>query len=199
MNSEESTEVKQIPIETETKEIILNDTVTLHNELKKLAPLERVQMLNQIIKEEEAEELIKIQKQEQEQAKECGMSRNGCKMILNTKAILIELHNLRMQLQVLQNEVKFLNRNQTNLTSQMSSCYKKDDYSDYCSKYSDDSCGVLSFVFDWMPLWIFVSFVLFALIGKPSRLCAVGSGTGISSGVCPISGLGGLCDFVTKM
>ena len=199
MNSEESPEVKQIPIELETKEIILNDTVTLHNELKKLAPLERVQMLNQIIKEEEAEELIKIQKQEQEQEKACSMSKNGCKMILNTKAILIELHNLRMQLQVLQNEVKFLNRNQTNLTSQMSSCYKKDDYSDYCSKYSDDSCGVLSFVFDWMPLWIFVSFVLFALIGKPSRLCTVGSGTGISSGVCPISGLGGLCDFVTKM
>jgi hypothetical protein len=199
MNSEESTEVKQIPIEIETKEIILNDTVTLHNELKKLTPIERVQMLNQIIKEEEAEEIMKMQKQEQEQEKACSMLKNGCKMNMNTKAILIELHNLRMQMQAMQNEVKFLNRNQSNLTSQMTSCYKKDDYSDYCTKYSDDNCSVLTFVFDWMPLWIFVSFVLFALIGKPSRLCAAGSGSGISSGVCPISGLGGLCDFVTKM
>ena len=98
MNSEESTEIKQIPVETETKEIILNDTVTIHNELKKLAPLERIQILNQIIKEEEAEELMKTQKQEQESS----MSRNGCRMVGNTKAIFVELHNLRMQMQIMQ-------------------------------------------------------------------------------------------------
>ena len=34
----------------ETKEIILNDTVTIHNELKKLTPLERIHILNNIIK-----------------------------------------------------------------------------------------------------------------------------------------------------
>jgi len=205
MNSVESIEVKQIPVESETKEIILNDTATLQNELKKLAPLERIQILNQIIKEEEAEELIKSQKQEQlNKDQSCSMSRNGCKMFINNKAILIELHNLRMQMQVLQNEVKFLNRNQSNLNTQMSSCYKTDDYSDYCSKNSEDSCNVLSFVIDWMPFWIFISFVIFAFIGKPSRLCSMASsaGAGVSAGVCPFTGMGGIggiAEFVTKM
>jgi hypothetical protein len=200
MNSDESVEIKQIPVEPETKEIILNDTVTIHNELRKLTPLERIQILNQIIKEEEAEEILKNQKQEQlNKEQECAMSRNGCRMFGNTKAILIELHNLRLQMQNLQNEVKLLNRNQSNLNNQMSSCYKKDELSEYCSKYSDEGCGVLSFIIDWMPFWIFISFILFAFIGKPSRLCSVSSGLGSSSGVCPMTGLGGLCEFVTKL
>ena len=199
--------IENIP---ETKEIILNDTVTIQNELKKLTPLERIQILNKIIKEEEEEELIKIQKQEQlEKAafrnEETNMSKNGCKMFINSKAILTELHNLRMQMNDLQNEVKFMNRNNSILQNQMSSCYKKDEVSDYCS---DNSCNLISFVIDWMPFWIFISFVLFAFIGKPSRMCSIsgsvgstlGSATGAaSSGVCPFSGLGSLGEFVTKM
>ena len=149
----------------ETKEIILNDTVTLQNELKKLTPLERILMLNKIIKEEEAEEIMKNQKQEQcaTKCEDTNMSRNGCKMLVNTKAILIELHNMRLQMQDLQNQVNFLNKNQTNLNSQI---YRKEDYSNYCSNnYSDDnSCSLISFVIDWMPFWIFISFILFAFI-----------------------------------
>ena len=187
----------------ETKEIILNDTVTLQNELKKLTPLERILMLNKIIKEEEAEEIMKNQKQEQcaTKCEDTNMSRNGCKMVINSKAILTELHFLRSQMQSLQNEVKLLNRNQSNLNNQMSSCYKKDELSDYCSNYYSDNCSIVSFVIDWMPFWIFISFVLFAFIGKPSRLCSVSSGSGLgsTSGVCPMTGLGGLCDFVTKL
>jgi len=198
----------------ETKEIILNDTVTIHNELKKLTPIERIQILNNIIKEEEAEELIKIQKQEQcvTKCEESNMSRNGCKMFINSKAILSELHNLRSQMNDLQNEVKFMNRNQLNLTNQMQNC-RKDELSEYCSNYysEDNSCNLISFVLDWMPFWIFISFVLFAFIGKPSRLCSISSGIGsavgnaascaasCASGVCPITGLGSLGDFVTKM
>ena len=124
-------------------------------------------------------------------------------MLVNTKAILIELHNMRMQIQDLQNQVNFLNKNQTNLNSQI---YRKEDYSNYCSNnYSDDnSCSLISFVIDWMPFWIFISFVLFAFIGKPSRLCSISSGVGsavgsAASGVCPFSGLGSLGEFVTKL
>ena len=182
----------------ETKAIILNDTVTIQNELKKLTPLERIQILNKIIKEEEAEEIIKIQNQKQEQVNKCeesNMSRNGCKMVINSKAIVNELHNLRLQMQDLQNEVKFMNRNQTALNSQMKQIYKNDEY---CS---DEGCSILSFIGDWMPFWIFISFVIFAFIGKPSRMCSISGNSGVS-GVCPISGMGGLggfSDFVTKM
>lgn len=191
---------------SETKEIIINDTVSIHNELKKLAPIERIQILNKIIKEEEAEEQLKKQEQLNKCSNKCddsNASRNGCKMLVNTKAILIELHNMRMQMQDLQNQVNFLNKNQSNLNSQI---YRKEDYSNYCSNnYSDDnSCSLISFVIDWMPFWIFISFVLFAFIGKPSRLCSISSTGSLGSavggaGVCPFSGLGSLGEFVTKM
>ena len=194
----------------ETKEIIINDTVTLQNELKKLTPLERIQMLNKIIKEEEAEEIIKIQKQEQIEKNACkneetNMSRNGCKMFINSKAILNELQNLRMQMNDLQNEVKFMNRNQSILNTQMKNC-RKDDYSVNCAEYysDDNSCNIVSFVIDWMPFWIFISFVIFAFIGKPSRLCSISSSVGSSvgsatSGGCPFSGLGSMGEFVTSL
>ena len=195
-----SIKIDVIPVVTaepvcETKAIILNDTVTIQNELKKLTPLERIQILNKIIKEEEAEELIKNQNQKQEQLNKCeeyNMSRNGCKMSINSKAIVNELHNLRLQMQDLQNEVKFMNRNQSALNSQMKNFYKNDEY---CS---DEGCSIISFIGDWMPFWIFISFVIFAFIGKPSRMCSI-SGSSGGGGVCPISGLGGLGDFVTKM
>jgi hypothetical protein len=208
----EPEQIEIISVETipETKEIILNDTVTIQNELKKLTPLERIQILNKIIKEEEAEEIMKIQKQEQLEKnaarnEENNMSRNGCKMFINSKAILTELQNLRMQMNDLQNEVKFMNRNNSILQNQMSSCYKKDEITDYCS---ENSCNLISFVIDWMPFWIFISIVLFAFIGKPSRMCsisgsvgsAIGSAAGsAASGVCPFTGLGSLGEFVTKM
>ena len=43
-----------------------------------------------------------------------------------------------------------------------------------------------------MPIWIFVSFILFTLTSKP-KLCSI-SGTGIGS--CPIAGLG---EMFTKL
>ena len=198
---------------SETKEIIINDTVSIHNELKKLAPIERIQILNKIIKEEEAEEQLKKQAQldrccTNNNCEDTNASRNGCKMLVNTRAILIELHNMRMQIQDLQNQVNFLNKNQTNLKSQIQN-YKKDELSEYCSNYysENNSCNLISFVIDWMPFWIFISFVLFAFIGKPSRLCSISSGVGSAvgsaasgaSGVCPFSGLGSLGEFVTKL
>jgi len=211
----ENIESITISVETipETKEIILNDTVTIQNELKKLTPLERIQILNKIIKEEQSEEIMKIQKQEQlekDTAKneEINMSKSGCKMFINSKAILTELQNLRMQMNDLQNEVKFMNRNNSILQNQMSSCYKKDELSDYGS---DNICNLISFVIDWMPFWIFISIVLFAFIGKPSRMCSIsgsvnstfGNATGSDisgiSGFCPFSGLGSVGEFVTKL
>ena len=213
MDSENNDSIKVYPtVESipETKAIILNDTVTIQNELKKLTPLERIQILNRIIKEEEAEEIVKIRKQEQIEkcalkCEETNMSRNGCKMMINSKAILTELHNLRLQMQDLQNEVKFMNRNQSILNTQMKNC-KTDEYSVNCADYysDDNSCNIVSFVIDWMPFWIFISFVLFAFIGKPSRMCSISSSVGSSvgaatSGVCPFTGLGSLGEFVTKM
>ena len=184
-------ELKEI---TETKEIILNDTVAIHNELKKLSPLERVEILNKIIKEEEAEEkaeLIRNQKQEKNSRCEDNntTSKNGCKMYLNLKSVLNELQCLRIQMSELQNEVKYLHRNnQTSqcqlLNQQHQQIYRVDDYT------NDDSCNIISFVIDWMPMWIFCAFVLFTITSKPR--------TSLSSiaGTCPISGLG---EFITKL
>ena len=179
---------------TETKEIILNDTVTIHTELKKLSPLERIQILNTIIKEEEAEEIIKLKKQEEiNKNDDTAMSKNGCKMYL--KAIMSELQSLRTQMHEIQNNVNFLHRNhqrpqcplkkQLEMQNQMQqNLCRVDDYT------SEDDCNIVSLVIDWMPIWIFFAFVLFAFTCKPRvPLSSIAES-------CPLSSLG---EFITRM
>jgi hypothetical protein len=113
-------------------------------------------------------------------------------MNINTNAILQELRNLRMQIQEIKYEVQYLHKNQQKTHKQLL-CEKSDEYN------CEDSFSIISLISDWIPIWIFFVFVVFALSSKPSRLCSIGGGISSSGGGCPISGLGNLGDFITKL
>ena len=171
---------------TEQEVCITSEPISIHNELKKLTVLERVQLLNKIRQEEEHEEQEKMKVLDQAENK-------GCKqMNINTNAILQELRNLRIQIQEIKYEVQYLHKNQQKTQKQLL-CEKSDEYN------CDDSFSIISLISDWIPIWIFFVFVVFALSTKPSRLCPISGSISSSGGGCPISGLGNLGDFITKL
>ena len=99
------------------------------------------------------------------------------------QSVFSELRGLRIQIQQLQNEMQYLNNNKNK--SQL----QRNNIEEY---ENDETCSIFSLICDWMPIWIFVSFILFTLTSKP-KLCSI-SGTGIGS--CPIAGLG---EMFTKL
>ena len=158
------------------------EPICIQSELKKMTVLERVQLLNKIRLEEEKEEQEKIKVLEQTEP-----------AANNTSAILQELRNLRKQVQDIRSEVQYLHRNQQQnqqLQKQLQ-CNQMEEYD------CENSCSILSLVSDWMPMWIFLAFVLFVLTGKP-RVCSLtgGIGGGSIGGTCPISGMS---DIFTKL
>ena len=182
----------------ETEVCIKTEPMCIQNELKKLSVLERIQLLNTIRQEEEQEEREKLKVLEQEENKEnkenkeINISQCGRQMNVNTQAILQELRSLRMQIQEIRYEVQYLHRNQQKIPNQIQ-CDRVEEYD------CDDSFSIMTLISEWMPMWIFLVFVVFALLGKP-RVCSLsggletGSRIGISS--CPITGLS---DMFTKL
>ena len=180
---------------------INNKSFNIHYELKKLTHLERVQLYNKVRIEEEQEqekERNELEKKEQEkQTSNCNGNSNGncnmsnCRqMNAQYQTVFSELRGLRIQIQQLQNEMQYLNNNNNNIQNiQNKSQLQRNNIEEY---ENDETCSIFSLICDWMPIWIFVSFILFALTSKP-KLCSI-SGTGISS--CPIAGLG---EMFTKL
>jgi len=173
---------------------IVNDvsdkSFNIHSELKKLSQLERVQLYNKIrIEEEQEQEKERNELEKKEQEKQISNSNGNCimsncrKMNSQYQTVFSELRGLRIQIQQLQNEMQYLNNNKNK--SQL----QKNNFEEY---ENDDTCSIFSLICDWMPIWIFVSFILFTLTSKP-KLCSI-SGTGIGS--CPIAGLG---EMFTKL
>lgn len=163
----------------------------IRSELKKLSVLERVQLLNNIKQEEEQEdkEKLKILEEEvnKEINKESNMSNCGRQMNCYNQAILAELHNLRKQLHEIKYEVQYLNVNQQKINKQLQ-INKIEEYE------NDNSCSFLSLISEWMPMWIFISFVLFTIIGKP-KVCSIKGSSGLGS--CPVSGLSDMFSTTT--
>jgi hypothetical protein len=181
---------------------INNKSFNMHSELKKLTHLERVQLYNKVRIEEEQEqekERNELEKKEQEkQMSNCngnGNSNGNCNMSncrqINAQyqSVFSELRGLRIQIQQLQNEMQYLNNNNNIQNIQNKSQLQRNNFEEY---ENDDTCSIFSLICDWMPIWIFVSFILFTLTSKP-KLCSI-SGTGIGS--CPIAGLG---EMFTKL
>jgi len=178
----------------------VNDkSFNIHSELKKLTHLERVQLYNKIRIEEEQEqekERNELEKKEQEkQTSNCNGNSNGnCNMTncrqMNAQyqSVFSELRGLRIQIQQLQNEMQYLNNNNIH-NIQNKSQLQRNNIEEY---ENDDTCSIFSLICDWMPIWIFVSFILFTLTSKP-KLCSI-SGSGVGS--CPIAGLG---EMFTKL
>jgi len=176
----------------------------IQSELKKLTVLERIQLLNKIRQEEEQEDKEKLKVLEDEVNKEVNkeisnevnnMSSCGKQMNSYNQAIMSELQNLRKQVQEIRYEIQYLNNNQHKINKQLQ-INKLEEYE------SENSCSVISFVSEWMPIWIFISFVIFTLVGRP-KICSINGSSGLGSslggGACPVSGLGGMCDMFTKM
>ena len=172
---------------------INNKSFNMHSELKKLSQLERVQLYNKIRIEEEQEqekERNELEKKEQEkQMSNCNGNGNCRQMNSQYQTVFSELRGLRIQIQQLQNEMQYLNNNNNIQNIQNKSQLQRNNFEEY---ENDDTCSIFSLICDWMPIWIFVSFILFALTSKP-KLCSI-SGTGIGS--CPIAGLG---EMFTKL
>ena len=172
---------------------INNKSFNMHSELKKLSQLERVQLYNKIRIEEEQEqekERNELEKKEQEkQMSNCNGNGNCRQMNAQYQTVFSELRGLRIQIQQLQNEMQYLNNNNNIQNIQNKSQLQRNNFEEY---ENDDTCSIFSLICDWMPIWIFVSFILFALTSKP-KLCSI-SGTGIGS--CPIAGLG---EMFTKL
>ena len=171
----------------------------IQSELKKLTVLERIQLLNKIRQEEEQEDKEKLKVLEEEVNKEISnevnnMSSCGKQMNCYNQAIISELQNLRKQVHEIRYDIQYLNNNQQKINKQLQ-INKLEEYE------SENSCNVIAFVSEWMPIWIFISFVIFALVGRP-KMCSINGSSGLGSslgGGCPVSGLGGMCDMFTKM
>lgn len=175
------------------------EVFSIHSELKKLTHIERLQLLNnirieeakekeeKIIKQKQAQELVKEQSYDQSQDNS-NMTTCGREMSKHYQAIFSELRGLRLQVKQLQNEMHYLNNNNQQNTQLQTETHNLEEYD------SSNSCSFISLISEWMPFWIFIVFFLFALTGKP-KVCSV---SGISSGIgsCPITGLS---DMFTKM
>jgi len=147
----------------------------LHSQLKQLTPEARKQLLENIAKEEEAlEEARQKAKlvQEAQNTIKVNKCHYGVQMTANTHAIMNELRGLRQQ-------VHDLKMHMSQLTCQRS-CQKvcNDNYE--CEEMYSGSCTLFSF--EWLPFWVFIAFILFALTVKP-RVKVSSIGTACSSGV----------------
>jgi hypothetical protein len=186
-----SSTTETITTTTTTEEINTStpEAFCIHSELKKLTPLERVQLLNKIIKEEEqAQEQAQNQVKEQEQKtninKEdcCTIQNCEYQMKRNSQAIFEELRSLRMQIQSVKYELQYLHQKQSTLQTKNIEEYER-----------EESCSIISLFFDWIPIWFIFVLVIFALTGGKSRVCSLSSGSssglGTSNIKCPITGL----------
>jgi len=182
---------------TTTEEINTStpEAFCIHSELKKLTPLERIQLLNKIIKEEEqAQVQAQAQEQEKNQVKEqeqktninkedcCTIQNCEYQMKRNSQAIFEELRSLRMQIQSVKYELQYLHQKQSTLQTKNIEEYER-----------EESCSIISLFFDWIPIWFIFVLVIFALTGGKSRVCSLSSGSssglGTSNIKCPITGL----------
>ena len=182
---------------TTTEEINTStpEAFCIHSELKKLTPLERVQLLNKIIKEEEqAQAQAQAQAQTQNQIKEqeqknninkeecCTIQNCEYQMKRNSQAIFEELRSLRMQIQNVRYDLQYLHQKQSTLQTKNVEEYEK-----------EESCSIISLFFDWIPIWFIFVLVIFAITGGKSRVCPISSscstGLGASTIKCPITGL----------
>ena len=182
---------------TTTEEINTStpEAFCIHSELKKLTPLERVQLLNKIIKEEEqAQAQAQAQAQTQNQIKEqeqknninkeecCTIQNCEYQMKRNSQAIFEELRSLRMQIQNVRYDLQYLHQKQSTLQTKNIEEYEK-----------EESCSIISLFFDWIPIWFIFVLVIFAITGGKSRVCPISSscstGLGASTIKCPITGL----------
>ena len=180
---------------TTTEEINTStpEAFCIHSELKKLTPLERVQLLNKIIKEEEQAQ-VQAQEQAQNQVKEqeqknninkeecCTIQNCEYQMKRNSQAIFEELRSLRMQIQNVRYDLQYLHQKQSTLQTKNIEEYEK-----------EESCSIISLFFDWIPIWFIFVLVIFAITGGKSRVCPISSscstGLGASTIKCPITGL----------
>ena len=138
------------------------ESINIHSELKKLPLQQRLEILNSIRIEEE-----------KEHAQEQANAQSQANVIPDYQAIITELRLLRIQVKNIQSEIMQLSKNNT--------CNNK--YNKYSDKYTNDeydyNCNsIISLVSEWMPIWIFLAFFIFALTGKSK----------LSSGICPMSG-----------
>jgi len=189
----------QETITTTTEEIkeSIPEAFCIHSELKKLTPLERVQLLNKIIKEEEqaqaqAQEQAQAQAQNQIKEKEqknninkedcCTIQNCEYQMKRNSQSIFEELRSLRMQIQNVRYDLQYLHQKQSTLQTKNIEEYEK-----------EESCSIISLFFDWIPIWFIIVLVIFAITGGKSRVCPISSscstGLGASTIKCPITGL----------
>ena len=179
----------------------------IHSELKKLSPTERCKLLEKITKEEyEAEQQRQEQEQEQEQEQTNKSSKsqnsNNSKQF---NEIMLELRSLRMQVYELkynsqlcrqQQQCQLQQPSRQSLQPQcpirfISNMSRQSDIQSIIDDEYEQAKEECSSLFSWMPLWIFIAFVLFALTSKPKCSIIGGGITGFGDfPSCPLKDLG---------
>jgi len=179
----------------------------LKTQLKSLSQKERFKLLELLEKEEyEEQQAILIQEQKQKNDNQLNMNTthsNSCNMSSCKKIdeIIVELYNLRMQIQDLrfnssfhiqqqqqqkqQHQLQQLQQQQLQ-QQQLERQIEMQIEDEY--EQAKEEC---SSMFSWLPLWIFIAFILFALTSKPR--CSVIGGIGEIGSKCPFPNLSEFC------
>jgi len=163
--------------------------ISVQSQLKKMTHKERCILLEKIAREEyeeHKEQQAKKLLEEQERIKNAGGSSSDasanphnprqqsqmCAYGMQMNAILGELRGLRLQIQELKlNQSVCLQQQQQ---KNKIGCFIRSsrDLDDEYESLSEE-CSLFSF--EWMPIWIFLAFVLFALTVKPRKFCSMSS------------------------
>ena len=185
----------------------------IHSELKKLSPTERCKLLEKITKEEyEAEQQRQVKEQEQEQEQEQTNKSSKSQNCNNSKQfneIMLELRSLRMQVYELKYNSQLCRQQQQCQLQQplrqpsrqslqpqcpirfISNMSRQSDIQSIIDDEYEQAKEECSSLFSWMPLWIFIAFVLFALTSKPKCSIIGGGITGFGDfPSCPLKDLG---------
>ena len=175
----------------------------LHSQLKQLSPEARLQLLENIAKEEEALEAAR-QKAQQEQELQSTIKVSKChyglQMNAHTHAIINELRILRQQVHDLKlhmsqltcerqyerpcerpckqnnamNACMMMNRNGNENGNGNGNSNCNENDTESLDCVDSYSIGCSIFSFEWLPFWIFIAFVLFAFTAKPRVLGSIG-------------------------
>ena len=216
-----SIDITEIPIINTIMEEENKTTESMISQLKKLSPELRQQLIEAIMKEEhetrqqqerqqqEMQEQERQQQERQQQEMQEQERQRGSKCMYG-KHITAQTHTMNLimnELRGLRMQVQELKCNQNLCLQQQKKCPITNFYGNSCGvekelsrELDDDSnmCSVSIFSFEWLPFWIFISFILFALTPKP-RICSI-IGDGVSSmpsmpsmPSCPFAELSSFC------
>ena len=203
-----SIDITEIPIINTIMEEENKTTESMISQLKKLSPELRQQLIEAIMKEEnETRQQQERQQQERQQQEMQEQERQRGSKCMYGKHITAQTHTMNLimnELRGLRMQVQELKCNQNLCLQQQKKCPITNFYGNSCGvekelsrELDDDSnmCSVSIFSFEWLPFWIFISFILFALTPKP-RICSI-IGDGVSSmpsmPSCPFAELSSFC------